>query len=51
MTALHELRSPVDVWQLHRTINYGAENFPENFIANLGFRCPSGAVVFMLIYL
>jgi hypothetical protein len=27
MTALHELRNPVDVWQLHRTINYGAENF------------------------
>jgi hypothetical protein len=38
MTALHELRNPVDVWQLHRTINYGAENFPEGFIANLGPR-------------
>src|SRR5262249_50202185 len=25
------------VWQLHRTINYGAENFPEAFIANVGF--------------
>jgi hypothetical protein len=23
------------VWQLHRTINDGAENFPDSFIANL----------------
>jgi beta-lactamase superfamily II metal-dependent hydrolase len=43
MTALHELRNPVDVWQLHRTINYGAENFPEGFIANLGFEAADGA--------
>jgi len=43
MTALHELRPPVDVWQLHRTINYGAENFPENFIANLEFEAADGA--------
>src|SRR5215467_6215404 len=43
MTALHELRNPTDVWQLHRTINYGAENFPENFIANLGFEAADGA--------
>src|SRR5215831_4292803 len=43
MTALHELRNPADVWQLHRTINYGAENFPENFIANLGFEAADGA--------
>jgi beta-lactamase superfamily II metal-dependent hydrolase len=43
MTALHELVPPVDVWQLHRTINYGAENFPENFIANLEFEAADGA--------
>jgi len=43
MTALHELRNPADVWQLHRTINYGAENFPENFIANLEFEAADGA--------
>jgi beta-lactamase superfamily II metal-dependent hydrolase len=43
MTALHELRNPVDVWQLHRTINYGAENFPDGFIANLGFEAADGA--------
>jgi competence protein ComEC len=43
MTALHELRNPADVWQLHRTINYGAENFPENFIANVGFEAADGA--------
>ena len=43
MTALHELRTPADVWQLHRTINYGAENFPENFIANLGFEAADTA--------
>jgi beta-lactamase superfamily II metal-dependent hydrolase len=43
MTALHELSNPADVWQLHRTINYGAENFPENFIANLGFEAADGA--------
>jgi beta-lactamase superfamily II metal-dependent hydrolase len=43
MTALHELRNPTDVWQLHRTINYGAENFPDAFIANLGFEAADGA--------
>ena len=43
MTALHELRNPADVWQLHRTINYGAENFPENFIANLEFEAADTA--------
>jgi competence protein ComEC len=43
MTALHELRNPTDVWQLHRTINYGAENFAEGFIANLGFEAADGA--------
>jgi beta-lactamase superfamily II metal-dependent hydrolase len=43
MTALHALRNPTDVWQLHRTINYGAENFPEGFIANLGFEAADGA--------
>jgi competence protein ComEC len=43
MTALHELRNPTDVWQLHRTINYGAENFPDGFIANLGFEAADGA--------
>jgi len=43
MTALHELRNPADVWQLHRTINYGAENFPDGFIANLGFEAADGA--------
>jgi competence protein ComEC len=43
MTALHERRDRTDVWQLHRTINYGAENFPDNFIANLGFEAADGA--------
>ena len=43
MTALHELRNATDVWQLHRTINYGAENFSENFIANLGFEAADSA--------
>jgi len=43
MTALHELRNPVDVWQLHRTINYGAENFPDTFIANVGYEAADGA--------
>jgi beta-lactamase superfamily II metal-dependent hydrolase len=43
MAALHELKNPVDVWQLHRTINYGAENFPDAFIANLGFEAADGA--------
>src|SRR6185369_3279931 len=43
MSALHELKNPVDVWQLHRTINYGAENFPDAFIANLGFEAADGA--------
>jgi competence protein ComEC len=43
MTALHELRNPTDVWQLHRTINFGAENFPDAFIANVGFEAADGA--------
>jgi beta-lactamase superfamily II metal-dependent hydrolase len=30
------------VWQLHHTINYGAENFPEPFIANVGFNADDG---------
>jgi competence protein ComEC len=43
MAALHGLRSPADVWQLHRTINDGAENFPDAFIANVGFEAADGA--------
>jgi competence protein ComEC len=37
LNALHESTIMEDVWQLHRTINYGAENFSDGFIANLGF--------------
>jgi beta-lactamase superfamily II metal-dependent hydrolase len=37
LAQLHAYRSLEDVWQLHRTINDGAENFPDQFIANLMF--------------
>jgi beta-lactamase superfamily II metal-dependent hydrolase len=43
MEMLHAFPVLKDVWQLHRTINYGAENFPEPFIANVGFEGADGA--------
>ena len=45
-TALAQLRAfpgLEDVWQLHRTINDGAQNFPDPFIANLMFNDADGA--------
>ena len=43
MATLHEFRGLEDVWQLHRTINDGAENFPDPFVANLTFGETDGA--------
>ena len=43
MGQLHAFRGLEDVWQLHRTINDGAENFPDAFIANLLFNERDGA--------
>jgi competence protein ComEC len=43
LAALRAFRGPADVWQLHRTINDGADNFPDAFIANLGFNDADGA--------
>jgi beta-lactamase superfamily II metal-dependent hydrolase len=44
LDALRAFTALDGVWQLHRTINYGAENFPEAFIANVGFNgADSGA--------
>jgi len=34
LAMLHEHRGLEDVWQLHNTINDGAENFPDAFVAN-----------------
>ncbi len=42
LDALHAFAPLKGVWQLHRTINYGAENFPEAFIANVGFEGADG---------
>jgi competence protein ComEC len=35
LSVLRQAASVEDVWQLHRTINNNAENFPDAFIANL----------------
>ena len=43
LAQLHAFRGLEDVWQLHRTINDGAENFPDAFIANLLFNERDGA--------
>jgi beta-lactamase superfamily II metal-dependent hydrolase len=43
LSQLHAFRGLEDVWQLHRTINDGAENFPDQFIANLMFDDADGA--------
>ena len=43
LAQLHAFRGLEDVWQLHRTINDGAENFPDPFIANLLFNDRDGA--------
>jgi competence protein ComEC len=43
LAQLHAFRGLEDVWQLHRTINDGAENFPDAFIANLLFNDRDGA--------
>jgi competence protein ComEC len=43
LSQLHAFRGLEDVWQLHRTINDGAENFPDQFIANLLFNERDGA--------
>ena len=40
---LHESRGLEDVWQLHKTINYGAENFPDEFVANPTWGATDGA--------
>ncbi len=37
MALLHAFQGLEDVWQLHRTINDGAENFPDAYVANLTF--------------
>jgi beta-lactamase superfamily II metal-dependent hydrolase len=37
LAALHSFSAVEDVWQLHRTINDGAENFPDEYVANLQF--------------
>jgi beta-lactamase superfamily II metal-dependent hydrolase len=43
LAALHGSQGLEDVWQLHRTINDGAENFPDPFVANLQFNDGDGA--------
>jgi competence protein ComEC len=43
LAMLHEFSGLEDVWQLHRTINDGAENFPDAFVANLAFGESDGA--------
>ncbi len=43
LAQLHAFKGLEDVWQLHRTINDGAENFPDPFIANLLFNDRDGA--------
>jgi competence protein ComEC len=43
LAALHASSGIEDVWQLHRTINDGAENFPDAFVANLQFNEQDGA--------
>jgi beta-lactamase superfamily II metal-dependent hydrolase len=37
LSQLHGFAALEDVWQLHRSINDGAVNFPDEFIANLMF--------------
>jgi competence protein ComEC len=43
MALLHAFEGLEDVWQLHRTINDGAENFPDAYVANLTFGETDGA--------
>ena len=43
MATLHAFAGLEDVWQLHRTINEGAENFPDAFVANVTFGDADGA--------
>jgi hypothetical protein len=43
LAQLHAFRGLEDVWQLHRTINDGAVNFPDAFVANLMFNEGDGA--------
>jgi beta-lactamase superfamily II metal-dependent hydrolase len=43
LAQLHAYRGLEDVWQLHRTINDGAVNFPDAFVANLMFNEDDGA--------
>ena len=43
LAQLHAFQGLEDVWQLHRTINDGAQNFPDAFIANLMFNDRDGA--------
>ncbi len=43
LAMLHEYRGLEDVWQLHKTINDGAENFPDAFIANPTWGATDGA--------
>jgi beta-lactamase superfamily II metal-dependent hydrolase len=43
LAMLHEFRGLEDVWQLHKTINDGAENFPDAFVANPTWGVTDGA--------
>jgi beta-lactamase superfamily II metal-dependent hydrolase len=43
LAMLHEFRGLEDVWQLHKTINDGAENFPDTFVANPTWGATDGA--------
>jgi competence protein ComEC len=43
LAQLHAFHGLEDVWQLHRTINDGAANFPDQFVANLMFNEGDGA--------
>jgi beta-lactamase superfamily II metal-dependent hydrolase len=43
LAQLHAFRGLEDAWQLHRTINDGAVNFPDAFVANLMFGDGDGA--------
>jgi beta-lactamase superfamily II metal-dependent hydrolase len=43
LAQLHDFAALENVWQLHRSINDGAVNFPDEFIANLMFNDADGA--------
>jgi competence protein ComEC len=43
LAMLHDHRGLEDVWQLHKTINYEAENFPDEFVANTAWGATDGA--------